>query len=57
MGANAVVLGNIEIGEGSRIGAGAIVTKSVTAGATGGTACDCALIHIAKRLHPALQVA
>ncbi|WP_200897120.1 MULTISPECIES: hypothetical protein [Halomonadaceae] len=51
------MLGNIEIGEGSRIGAGAIVTKSVTAGATGGTACDCALIHIAKRLHPALQVA
>ncbi|MCH4811367.1 hypothetical protein [Vreelandella neptunia] len=34
MGANAVVLGNIEIGEGARIGAGAIVTKSVTAGAT-----------------------
>lgn len=34
LGANAVVLGNIEIGEGARIGAGAIVTKSVTAGAT-----------------------
>tara|TARA_R110002072_G_scaffold11642_5_gene52260 strand:+ start:1085 stop:1849 length:765 start_codon:yes stop_codon:yes gene_type:complete len=34
LGANAVVLGNIEVGEGSRIGAGAIVTKSVTAGAT-----------------------
>ncbi|NYT71913.1 serine acetyltransferase [Halomonas sp. QX-2] len=34
LGANAIVLGNIEIGEGARIGAGAIVTKSVNAGAT-----------------------
>lgn len=34
LGANATVLGNIEIGEGARIGAGAIVTKSVAAGAT-----------------------
>ncbi|MBF58815.1 serine O-acetyltransferase [Halomonas sp. FeN2] len=34
LGANAVVLGNIEIGEGARIGAGAIVTKRVAAGVT-----------------------
>ena len=49
LGANAIVLGNIEIGEGARIGAGAIVTKSVNAGATvvglpataGGVAAEC----------------
>ncbi|XQU08637.1 hypothetical protein P4544_01710 [Halomonas sp. LY9] len=34
LGANAVVLGNIEIGESARIGASAIVTKSVATGVT-----------------------
>ncbi len=34
LGAGATVLGNIEIGENARIGAGAVVTRTVTAGAT-----------------------
>lgn len=34
VGSNATVLGNITIGEGSRVGAGSVVVKSVPAGAT-----------------------
>ncbi|RMH57402.1 MAG: serine O-acetyltransferase [Deinococcus-Thermus bacterium] len=34
LGAHAVVLGPIEVGDGARVGAGAVVTKSVPPGAT-----------------------
>jgi serine O-acetyltransferase len=34
IGANAIVLGDISVGDGARIGAGAIVTKNVPAGKT-----------------------
>lgn len=34
LGAGAIILGNIEIGENARIGAGAVVTRAVPAGAT-----------------------
>jgi serine acetyltransferase len=34
IGANAVVLGNITIGDDAKIGAGAVVVKDVPAGAT-----------------------